>query len=686
MGFLAPALLAATLAVAVPIWLHLTRRPPERRQPFPSLAFLEEAPLQSTRRRALRHPLLLALRILAILLVVGAFARPYLNADIAGEAGPTGGRNLVLLLDRSYSMGGAGRMEAAREAARSVVGELREGDRLTLVAFDEGARPLGPGTRAVEALHAAIDSVVPGESGTSYAAALRLAESILEASPGPRREVVVVSDFAAAAPQAEPPVPLPAGTVVRSIPVGGDELDDLAVSDVSLRRSGFAAGERVNVVARVRNTGSVPVLDRPVTLTLDGSRVATAAVSAEPGASATAEFPPFSLASGAAAGAVRVAGDDLPANDVRYFVAEPRRAIDVLIVEPDGTGPRAGLHLRRALELGRAPTFALRRRTPRSLRGEDFAQAGVVILDGVPFPEDEPGDRLRAWVEAGGGLVVGGGERSGRGGGEAAEDLIPASSGRAVGRPEGATLGRIAYGHPIFAPFRDPGSGDLSVARATRYRRMEEAEGQRVLARFDDGAPALLEAEAGLGRVLVWTSSLGDAWNDLPLQPVYLPFVHRLVLHAAGWHDGSGDRRVGTAVDPDDVIVTDIAREEAPVLVGPDGSRRTLETAEPLPLERAGIYEVRDPAATATRRFAVNVDPAEAGTETVDTAGLAVVGPGIDAEGGPAGPEAETAAGGDREPGPALWWPLLLAAGVVFLVESVLSNAVPGRSMIGGTQ
>jgi hypothetical protein len=685
-GLLTPALLAAALAVAVPVWLHLTRRPPERRQPFPSLAFLDETPLQSTRRRALRHPLLLALRILAILLLVGAFARPYLSADMVGGAGPTGGRDLVLLLDRSYSMGGGGRMEAARDAARSVVDELREGDRLTLVAFDEGARALGPGTRAVDALHAAIDSVVPGEGGTSYAAALRLAESILEASPGPRREVVVVSDFAADAPSADPPVPLPAGTVVRSIPVGDDELDDLAVSDVSLRRSGFAAGERVNVVARVRNTGSVAVLDRPVTLTLDGSRVATATVSAEPGVSATAEFPPFSVASGSAAGAVRVAGDDLPANDVRYFTAEPRRSLDVLIVEPDGTGPRAGLHLRRALELGRAPTFALRRRTPRSLRAEDFGEAGVVILDGVPFPEDEAGDRLRAWVEAGGGLVIGSGERAGGGGGDGTQGLIPALAGRAVSRPEGAMLGRIAYGHPVFEPFRDPGSGDLSGARATRYRRVQEAEGLRVLARFDDGAPALLEAEPGLGRVLVWTSSLGDAWNDLPLQPVYLPFVHRLVLHAAGWHDDSGDRLVGTALDPADVIATDVAREEAPVLVGPDGTRRTLETAEPVPLDRAGIYEVRDPAATAARRFAVNVDPGEAGTEPVDTTGLAVVGPRVDAEGGRPAPEAEAAAGGEREPGPALWWPLLLAAGVVFLVESVLSNAVPGRSMIGGAQ
>ena len=39
--------------------------------------------------------------------------------------------------------------------------------------------------------------------------------------------------------------------------------------------------------------------------------------------------------------------------------------------------------------------------------------------------------------------------------------------------------------------------------------------------------PALVERRVGTGRVLVWGSTLDTYWNDLPLQPVFLPFVHR---------------------------------------------------------------------------------------------------------------------------------------------------------------
>lgn len=686
MGFLAPALLAAGLAVAVPIWLHLTRRPPDRRQAFPSLAFLEEASLQATRRRKLRDPVLLALRVAAVALLAAAFARPYLREDPSAGAERAGVREIVLLIDRSYSMAAGGRMEAARAAAREVVAELREGDRLTLAAFDDGARALGPATRDAETLLALLDSIAPGEGGTSYAPALRLAESILAASPGPRREVVLVSDFTAGRTARDAPVTLPAGTTMRTIAVGTGPVDDLAVTEVSLRRAGFAAGERVRVLARVRNAGDRPAQGRPVTLTLDGARVATHTVSVEPGESVTVEFPPFSVASGAATGAVRVAGDDLAANDARHFVAEPRRSLDVLIVEPDGTGPRVGLHLRRALELGRSPRFAMRRRTPRSLRAEDFRDVGVVVLDGVAFPEGEVGRSLRAFVEAGGGLVAGSGERAGAAPPDAAAGLLPAGASRAVSRPEGASLARIAYGHSVFSPFRDPGSGDLGGARIDRYRSVDGA-GLRVLARFDDGAPALLEAEAGLGRSLVWTSTLGDAWNDLPIQPVYLPFVHRLVLHAAGWEDAAPTRLVGSSVDPADLVAADAERDGPALLLTPGGARRPLGAgAEPLPLERSGIYEVRDPGAAQTMRFAVNVDPDEAGTAPVDTAALAAAAASPEGEAAVAAPPADATTTTAREPGRPLWWPLLLAAGVAFILESVLSNLRPGRSMIGGTR
>src|SRR5437764_7957625 len=104
MNFLAPAFLAGLAAIAVPVIIHLIHR--ERRVvvEFPSLMFLQRIPYRSVRRQKIRHLLLLILRCLAIALLVAAFARPFFDRRHS-IAGATGAREVVVLLDRSASMG-----------------------------------------------------------------------------------------------------------------------------------------------------------------------------------------------------------------------------------------------------------------------------------------------------------------------------------------------------------------------------------------------------------------------------------------------------------------------------------------------------------------------------------------------------------------------------------------------------
>ena len=59
----------------------------------------------------------------------------------------------------------------------------------------------------------------------------------------------------------------------------------------------------------------------------------------------------------------------------------------------------------------------------------------------------------------------------------------------------------------------------------------------QILARFDDGAPALVERRVGNGRVLMWTSSLDLQWTDLPLKSIFLPFVHRMATTLAAYRE-----------------------------------------------------------------------------------------------------------------------------------------------------
>jgi len=65
--------------VAAPIWLHLRRKKQTNLVQFSALRFLEDNPEPRRSPLRLRHLVLLALRVLALLCVLAAFAWPYLR-------------------------------------------------------------------------------------------------------------------------------------------------------------------------------------------------------------------------------------------------------------------------------------------------------------------------------------------------------------------------------------------------------------------------------------------------------------------------------------------------------------------------------------------------------------------------------------------------------------------------------
>jgi hypothetical protein len=77
MNFVNPLFLIAGMAAAIPILLHLIKREHARKIEFPTLMFLRRISRKTIRYQKLRHLLLLLLRILALVLVVLAFMRPY---------------------------------------------------------------------------------------------------------------------------------------------------------------------------------------------------------------------------------------------------------------------------------------------------------------------------------------------------------------------------------------------------------------------------------------------------------------------------------------------------------------------------------------------------------------------------------------------------------------------------------
>jgi hypothetical protein len=689
--FLAPLFLLGALAVAVPVYVHLTHRERSDAVPFPSLMFLSRVPYRTVRRQRLRHWLLFLLRALVVLLLAAAFARPFVDRAALGPAVVGDGRELVILLDRSASMLYGDRWRRGSDAARDAIDGVRPVDRATLVAFADRADALTQATSDRPILRDALSAVRPLSVGTRYAPALQLARDVLDASGLPRREVVLITDLQRVGWTADAAIRMPDGADVTVVDLSDDGAANVAVTGVQLDRTG-AAGDLLIVTARITAAPGDTAVRTDATLEIEDQAVETRQVTISAGTAATTVFAPVPIPDRRVRGRVRVLDDALPSDDAFGFVLERRAAMPLLVLQhPDA---RAGdlLYLRQALSIGAAPPFGLEFAISTAVAPDAFEGRAAVVLYDAPFPPGEAGRRLRAFVEAGGGLLGVLGPRSGNAlWPPDARALLGERPGPTVDRDagRGGTLSVLDYRHPLFEPFGASRGADFSAARFFRYRRWTPPDSTVVLARFDDGTPALAERAGGAGRVLVWTAGAANRWNDLPLQPVFLPFVHQLVRYAASYRPTPAWQAAGGVIDLADDLrlhAWDAAgtvfgtRPGELIVETPSGTRFALD--EPsgyrLELTQHGFYTIRSEASGTSTHVAVNTEPSESDLATIDRDVVSAAIAAGEAGGSRLARLTTTLTPAEKERRQALWWYVIAAVQLLLLAETFVAGRISG--------
>ena len=120
-GFLAPAFLALAVLAGVPLLVHLLRRRIGRTVEFPAVRYLARMEQEHSRELKLRHRLLLFLRVLAVVALALAAARPMARLAGLGHA-PVA---LALVVDNSMSSGavrdGQAVIDGLRADARALI-------------------------------------------------------------------------------------------------------------------------------------------------------------------------------------------------------------------------------------------------------------------------------------------------------------------------------------------------------------------------------------------------------------------------------------------------------------------------------------------------------------------------------------------------------------------------------------
>ena len=373
---------------------------------------------------------------------------------------------------------------------------------------------------------------------------------MLEVSPLPGREVVLITDFQKTGWDGRDDVRLPAGTTLIPIDVSERGASNVAITGVDLSRDYEAGRERVVAAARLVNKGTRPVKDLDVTLEVDGRPVRQQRASLAANTAATVTFDAFPLPADEARAAVRDARPTGCPTTTRSTSCSRRAATSA-----------CSSSKRRARRKGAACTCGARFRSAIA-RASAWRRSAAALGRGRPGrgarhrPERHaaargPRSAARAsWRRAAGLLVVLGehaaaGGLAGGGGGacfparSAPPPTVPRTG--AARSPISTTPTRCSSCSADRAAATSPPPASSATVRWTRrtacWRGSTTARSRSRRRRSGRDA-------CSSGRP---PSTRSGATS--PLQPVFLPFVHQLVRHAAGHVESRPWHTVGEALD-----------------------------------------------------------------------------------------------------------------------------------------
>lgn len=412
------------------------------------------------------------------------------------------------------------------------------------------------------------------------------------------REIYVFTDLAKSAWQG------PAGSQLREelaarpwlalyvVDVGVDDPLNISLTNVRLSRDAVPAGGMFTVEATLRSVGA-SAGERTIELEQrddggDAVKAGQQTVQLPANGEALVKFPLEAGTGRFRQGELKIVGaDPLVMDDRQYFTIRVLPSRRVLVVSDSAGEVDVWMTAMASLGQGKRTAFAEKFVATEKLASVDLENYDAVCLINAGRPEPEAWEKLKAFVETGGGLFIALGASFAAEPGQkgihplaynsipAAQELLPATLKGQTKLPPATTFDLRERSHPLLERLDELGAiPELSAMEVRRYWSVTPDATATVIAPYatDARQPALLERAVGQGRVLMLTTAVNsNAWNDLmgggENAWVYLAWIDQVTAYLNAAAHGRSNGMVGA---PMTVRITPEPNKRTCVLRMPD--------------------------------------------------------------------------------------------------------------------
>jgi hypothetical protein len=522
MHFLYPGFLFALISLAIPILVHLFNFRKYQKVYFSNVQFLKQVNEQQSSRRNLKERLILATRLLALMFLVLAFTRPYINNGRAINANTQ--QAVSIFLDNSFSMqtlnSEGSLLDQAKQKAKEIASAYGINDRFQLLTQDFEGKYQRLLSR--DEFNDAVDAVKISPQSRDLQQIINRQQSLLGMQANTIKSIYIISDFQKNITGLQA-LKIDTGTHINLVQLKASKLPNVAVDSVWLLSAIHRPSESEKLVVRLHNYADAKAEKIPLKVLINGKQKALGSYTINSRSAQNDTLAFSGLQAGWQRGEVTLQDNPVTFDNQFYFSFNVEQQMPVLLIDDGMENP----YLKAVFA---SDQFFNVKDVPAG--NVDYAGLNtypLIVLSDIKSISGGLAQQLKGYVVKGGSLVV-----------------FPAAdadlnSYRTSLQPlnipypeklqtEATKVSSINQQSPVFKNIFDsfPQNPDLPVVK--QYYQLTTTGNGETLMSLPGNKPFWIENSTAKGKVYISAVALNDDFSNLQRHALFLPIIFRIAL------------------------------------------------------------------------------------------------------------------------------------------------------------
>ena len=400
MNFLFPTFLIGLAAIAIPIIIHLFNFRKYKKVYFTNVQFLKELKQESDSKSKLKEWLILAMRILAIICLVFAFAQPFIPGKVKAVQG---GKAISIYIDNSFSMESTNKkgtlLENAKTYATEIVNTFNASDKFQLLTNDfEGKHQR---FISKEEFVEQLNDVKISSATRSINDVIKRQQDFLQNSSSKNKRIFLLSDFqknTSVISKAD----IDTSIAISCIPITSSEVNNVYIDSVWFETPVQQYETQQIVHAVVINKSNKDIENGSLKLYINDAQVSLASFNASAGNKKDVSISFTVKFKGINKGILKI--DDYPItyDDNFYFSFNAQTTINALVI--NGKETKTAGNFRSLMQ--NDSLFIFKENNEAAIDYSLFAKANIIILNELSTLTSGLTSELQKFVNAGGSVVI----------------------------------------------------------------------------------------------------------------------------------------------------------------------------------------------------------------------------------------------------------------------------------------